>query len=289
MHLNAHTIYNTIRTKYQCNTFSESLTEYLVSDFRCEKDKRINFHHFDCVHGKCENKCKIKDESDRLQFDDKLHSYYLFEKVGTTYYNRNAEEVTYYRTGRFDKKDTMQNIYQLLQEIGKTYIIHRYYVTCDRVFWSNFTTNYEGAILTLDYSENINSKPKYEAQSAHFSGRQHTLHCSVMQKNGDFNYIYHLSNDTNHDSVLTMKILEDIISNYPTLIEDGRLVLGSDNASTQYKSRFIFHKMKELAEKYEIDVIWFYGITGHGRGLVDAMSSFGCKSIPQDSITTNDE
>ena len=80
----------------------------------------------------------------------------------------------------------MQNIYQLLQEIGKTYIIHRYYVTCDRVFWSNFTTNYEGAILTLDYSEN------------------------------------------------------------------------------------------ELAEKYEIDVIWFYGITGHGRGLVDAMSSFGC-------------
>ena len=35
--------------------------------------------------------------------------------------------------------------------------------------------------------------------------------------------------------------------------------------------------MAELAEKYKIRVTWFYGVAGHGKGTVDAMSSFGCK------------
>ena len=36
-------------------------------------------------------------------------------------------------------------------------------------------------------------------------------------------------------------------------------------------------KMKKLASDFGITVVWFYKKPGHGCGLVDAMSSFGCK------------
>ena len=47
--------------------------------------------------------------------------------------------------------------------------------------------------------------------------------------------------------------------------------------------------MKKLAEKYEIIVCWCYGVPGHGRGLVDAMSSFGCKQPLKHAILTTDK
>ena len=33
-----------------------------------------------------------------------------------------------------------------------------------------------------------------------------------------------------------------------------------------------------MAQKYDIDIFWVYGAPDDGRGLVDAMSSFGCKA-----------
>ena len=40
--------------------------------------------------------------------------------------------------------------------------------------------------------------------------------------------------------------------------------------------------------KHQIQVAWFYGEPGHGRGLVDAMSSFGCKG-PLHQMIINDD
>ena len=71
----------------------------------------------------------------------------------------------------------------------------------------------------MDYSENINLTAKHEAQSAHFSGRQYTLHCTVLEEGDSVSYLYHLSNDTRHDSVMRFTILEDILKEYPHVIE----------------------------------------------------------------------
>ena len=50
---------------------------------------------------------------------------------------------------------------------------------------------------------------KVQVQSAHFSGKPHTLHNTVIHtlKNGEKKYVYHLSDDTNHDSVMTFHII----------------------------------------------------------------------------------
>ena len=46
--------------------------------------------------------------------------------------------------------------------------------------------------------------------------------------------------------------------------------------------------MKKIAAEFGITVVWFYGEPGHGHGLVDAMSSFGCKQQLRHEIVTND-
>ena len=103
-------------------------------------------------------------------------------KIPTTYFNNQGDEVTYYRTARVDKKAVLSEIYLLFQAIAKTYLLHQYFVISDNIFWRKFKTTYQGSMLTIDYSENLNFKPKFEAQSAHFSGRQRSLHLYLGEK-----------------------------------------------------------------------------------------------------------
>ena len=49
-----------------------------------------------------------------------------------------------------------------------------------------------------------------------------------------------------------------------------------------------FFEMKKIAMDFGITVVWFYVEPGHGCGLVDAMSSFGCKQKLCHKIITND-
>ena len=62
-------------------------------------------------------------------------------------------------------------------------------------------------------SENLALKPKHEVQDAHFSGKQHSLHCSIVEP-GENKYAYHLSDDTNHDPVFVNEVLQDIFKRF---------------------------------------------------------------------------
>ena len=110
-----------------------------------------------------------------------------------------------------------------------------------------------------------------------------------MSIDGTPEFIYHLSDDTNKDSTLTSTILKSIIEQFPRVIRNRTLVIRSDNASTQYKSKYVFKRVQQIAQENNINIFWFYGEPGHGRGLVDAMSSFGCKKVIRDAIITRDE
>ena len=144
--------------------------------------------------------------------------------------------------------------------------------------------------LWLDYSHNISLTEKCQVQSTHFLGKQHTLHNTIIQspRNGEKKYVYHLPDDTNHDSIMTFEIIKDIITKHPEIIELKQLLWHSDNCQDQYKCKYTFQKMKELAKMYKIDIVWFYGEPRHDRGLVDAMSSFGCKQQLREEIVTYD-
>ena len=81
------------------------------------------------------------------------------------------------------------------------------------------TTIQCGWIILKILHKNKNKKDKCN-QSAHFSGRQNTLHNTIIQalENDEKKFVYHLSDDTNHNSVMTFCIIMDIIKNYPEVI-----------------------------------------------------------------------
>ena len=73
----------------------------------------------------------------------------------------------------------------------------------------NITGN--SSVLLPSYTLNIEFTEKIQAQSAHYSGRQQTCHCSLIEGPTGKMYVYHLSDDTNHDSIMTFTIIRDLI------------------------------------------------------------------------------
>ena len=62
----------------------------------------------------------------------------------------------------------------------------------------------------------------------------------------------------------------------------------SDNCSTQYKSKYVFNFWPSLAKKLNKTISVYYGVSGHGKNLVDAMSGFGIKGpIRRAAVTKN--
>ena len=107
--------------------------------------------------------------------DPKLVSYYVFESVSTNYYNKKGELVTYKHCAQVDKKATIDLLNTMLKDAAKVYLSHQYFIVSDNAFWLRFKSGCPYPILHFDFSENINLKTQHEAQSAHFSGHQHTL------------------------------------------------------------------------------------------------------------------
>ena len=292
--LNPHCLYKAIKSTIDTD-LPASLSHYLCKNMNCKREPETDFHSRTCILSQCDKNCKIVNISADLakvlpKAKTKKVHYYVFETVDTQYYNNRGKLVSYSRTARVDKHDFVENIIEQLQLLAQKYILHRFFVINDKVYWKKFLQSTEYHTLWLDYSQNIAFTEKKQVQSAHFSGKQHTLHNTVIQSpnQGKIVYVHHLSDDTNHDSVLTFSIIRDIIKHHPEVIQKGFLIIRSDNCQEQYKCKFTFFEMKRIAIEFGITVVWFYGELGHGRGLVDAMSSFGCKLQLRHEIITND-
>ena len=77
---------------------------------------------------------------------------------------------------------------------------------------------------------------KFEPQSSHFNKSQYSLHCTVRHgANGNL-YLYHLSDEKQHDYAFTVAVVEHIIF----IKEENHVILRfkSDNSLTQYKSKY---------------------------------------------------
>ena len=215
----------------------------------------------------------------------KTHKYGYFANKKESYL-RDGKNITYTRTARRDTTEPVCQIVKLMVETGPAYLKHRSYVDNISAVLPLMETSFTGHYIELDFSENIAITPKHEIQEAHFSGKQYTLHCTIV-KPGEKKYVYHLSGDTKHDAIFVQNVLTDIFDNWN--IKNEIVVVKSDNAPTQYKNKYAFASMQSLADKYNVTVVRLFGAPGHGKGLIDAMSSFGVKSVlRRDIVTKND-
>ena len=97
-------------------------------------------------------------------------------------------------------------------------------------------------------------------------------------------YHYHLSDNTKCHPFFVDVVLRDIISKYK--IQNENLRIQSDNAPSQYKNKHTFSLYQKLVEDFNLGIIRTYGAAGHGKGVIDAMSSFDAKNILCHDIVT---
>lgn len=74
-----------------------------------------------------------------------------------------------------------------------------------------------------------------------------------------------------------VQVLENIFDRRE--IRTETVVIKDDNTPTQYKSKCEFESYAALAKRYNVCIIQIYGPASHRKGLIDAMSSFGVKSV----------
>ena len=68
--------------------------------------------------------------------------------------------------------------------------------------------------------------------------------------------------------------MEELTSLLPSAI----IRVKSDNCSSQYKCGRVFHSWCTLAKELQKKILVYYGVSGHGKGFVDAMSAFDVKN-----------
>ena len=216
--------------------------------------------------------------------DTKTINYYLFELKEESYL-KTGKEINYKRTTRVERRDGVCDLVKWLKDSGPSYLKHRSYVDNIESVLPAIRAVFTGKYIELDFSENLSMKPKVEIQSAHFSGKQFCLHCAIIEP-GKTKYEYHFSDDTTHDFAFVKKVLEDIFVSRE--IKNEIVVIKSDNAGSQYKNKYAFESLIELSNKFNVTIVRIFGAAGHGKGLIDSMSSFGCKSILRRDIVGKD-
>ena len=99
-----------------------------------------------------------------------------------------------------------------------------------------------------------------------------------------YTYIYHLSDVTCHNHAFTATAVDNILSLQPPTDIAG---FKSANCSTQYKSKCVFYFWQSLAKHLGKKCLMYYGVSGHGKGLVDNMSAFEVKNFLRKAVLTD--
>ena len=147
-------------------------------------------------------------------------------------YLKQGKTKSYTRTTRVDKNEPVSDLYSHFISNGERYLYHRTVVDNIKSKQPKIHESFSGKYLEMDFSQNIALKTKNEVQTAHFSGKQQSLQCSIaIDENDALSYVYHVSDDTGHDSTFVDEMLNDIFLRWNICNET--ILLKSDNAPIQ--------------------------------------------------------
>ena len=260
-----------------------SMTAYFGDSIDCMPGEN-GFFKESCITSNCEfDSCKQEPKYKLSDFDcspDAKTKYHQFVTDIVPYKNKKGEDKKSTRTVRKDFEADFSNLKETFDNLAIKYLLHRFECKNDSFYWPQILAARDlGYIFHMDYSENISATPKEEPQDAHFSGKQTSLHCTVAYlPDGNHQYQYHMSDDLGHDTTFTVHVVRDLLAQYSDYKNYDLVRFKSDNCSVQYCCKNVFFQYSQLSQEINKPIIIYYGIAGHGRGLVDAMSGFGLKT-----------
>ena len=274
---------------------ADSVTGFLMESCPCDKAEN-GYYQWKCVKGKCKSCKLIKPTKLKCSTSQEQVQVSQFETTKTPYKKLNKktgkqEDKISEKTERVISTRNVSDVYSSLAAKKTKYVMHRYQVANDKYQWPKIasTTDSYGPIYHFDYSENLSQSYKFEPQSSHFNKQQYSLHCTVKHlPNSEHEYIYHFSDSKKHDFAFTSSVVDHLVELEDEDFTSTIIRVKSDNCSCQYKCRYVFAFYRNLAKQLDKTVIAYYGVCGHGKGLVDAMSAFGVKTPLRRAVVTED-
>ena len=211
---NARTMFDALQRVVKKRGFKQysSITSYLTGGNQCKQD-RNGYVSKSCIVGACDVCNGIINPEEYSFRDADVVTYYQFESHPTGKLDKEGKPKK--KTKRVDYNSVpVLSVVEKLNAFAPRYLLHRYDVKNDQFIWPliqekcNERNEY---IAHMDYSENLNEKPKFEIQPHHFSAEQHSLHCSVVETpDGNF-YFYHFSDEKTHDWRFTKAVILSLI------------------------------------------------------------------------------
>ena len=197
-----------------------------------------------------------------------------FETI-TTMYTKNNKPKKSTKTEHVELTLTMAQVFEKIVSLRYTEYKYQIY----NINFIGFIYDPPFHILVIfitDFSENVSQHFKYEPQYSHFNKKQYSLHCTARHKdNSPYDHYYHLSDEMKHNYSFTSAVVEHLLQSHS---ENSISRFKSDNCATQYKCKWIFRFWSTFALNKKTKVTVYYGVSGHGKRLVDAMSAFRVKS-----------
>ena len=283
--LNTRLQFDAIMKKIPSRSF-KSITDYFMYNVRCAKGTNGYFDYI-CAKGECDD-CKDASMPVLSIEGNLVVNYYQYQVVKNEVPTMTGEVKIVTSSERVNCSEHFDECVTKLNALKSKYILHRYYVCNHKKVFDEIceTIPSIGPIYWWDYSENVKNTPKFEAQEHGYCAKQISLFCTVnMLGNNKREYIYHFCDNNLHDVCFTGTVAEDIFEHH---FEGDIFRVKSDNCKVQFKCKWVFAFWKRFSAKHGIPVILYYGVEGHGKGLVDAMGSFGVKQpIRQEIIRTD--
>ena len=119
----------------------------------------------------------------------------LWKEYKRSKYSIKGSKMEYTWTARVDLCEPVCQLVEKLCGLSEKYLKHRTYVDNYRSVFPLLKESYSDKFMELDFSQNLSLRPKDEVHSAHFSGKQFTLHCTIV-KPVQYQYHYHISDDS---------------------------------------------------------------------------------------------
>lgn len=131
------------------------------------------------------------------------------------------------------------------------------------------------AVIQVDFAENATLTTQNQIQSAHWRERHVTVFTCVIWSNNTTESLAIISDDLDHSkcSVWTfLKLIGNFIKTTFPLVD--HLIIFSDNAASQFRSRYIVANLCYLEEDLGYQYVeWTTFAASHGKGAVDGVGA----------------
>ncbi|CAF2053483.1 unnamed protein product [Rotaria magnacalcarata] len=238
-----------------------------------------------CMSSKCNQCGNLEKFDDLYQCDDEQGgeslSYFQWETIES-------------KIVKVEKSGTVKDAIKDLKNQTKNFLMHSFITHVQYVHFQECQENASPMSITLqvDFSENYRTTYQDEIQNAFFNYNQVGLFTAVAWFGHDSDVVSYalVSDDVSHDKYSIHVCLTRIITELKKTFSSLETVnIFSDGAAAQFKQRFSFANLTFLSNDHNVNLIWNFFSTGHGRGAVDGVGGTYATAVITDiNIILND-